>query len=189
MLKKFSDLPNDLAKRDVDSLTFDDLRYMYGIGESLSTGSGRNKEYSYRNSVKTKVGNIKEQHWCRLMEQLIEHSGERWLLDALIQWEKEHNYAKASPADIRKKALQLHSYRMFDNPQWVCFLPFNRRFRPDALEGAHIVWVVNECCSLPGEVTQEQIERGCAGTVCCPHCGRWSRFSICPTPAEEDCNG
>ena len=189
MLKKFSDLPNDLAKRDVDSLTFADLRYMYGIGESLSTGSGRNKEYSYRNSVKTKVGNIEEQHWCRLMEQLIERSNETWLLDALLQWEKEHNYSKASQAELRKSALISHSYRIFDNPQWVCFIPFNKRYRPEVLKSARIVWILNECCSLPGEATQEQIDGEYEGTVHCPHCGCRSKYTICPVPSEEGYGG
>ena len=30
----------------------------------------------------------------------------------------------------------------------------------------------------PGEVTQEQIDGAQKGEVCCPHCGRWSTFSI-----------
>lgn len=110
------------------------------------------------------------------MEQLIEKSGEQWLQDALLQWEKEHNYAKSSAAELREKALELHSARIFDNPEWVCYIPFNKRFRPDVLEQAHIVTVVNECCGLPGEVTQEQIDRAYNKTVACPHCGRWSPF-------------
>ena len=189
MLTQFPLLANSLSEQDLNSLTFADLHYMYGIGESQSTGSGRNKEYSYRHSVKTEVGNIEENHWCKLMEQLIKRSDEKWLLDALIQWGQEHNYARASPSDIRKEALQLHSHRIFDDPQWVCFLPFNRRFRPDALADAHIVRVVNECCGLPGEVTQEQVDRAHGDSISCPHCGRWSSFSICPINTDAKVSG
>ena len=51
---------------------------------------------------------------------------------------------------------------------------------------ALVVTVINECCGKPGEVTQEQIDGACTGTVACPHCGRWSSFSIVePKQAEE----
>lgn len=167
------------------SMSFATLRWKYGTGIDTSTGNGYYKKVSYRHGVMTELGDIEESIWYQLMEQLIEKSGEQWLLDALVQWEKEHNYTRATPATIQKKALQLHSARIFDNPQWVCFLPFNRRFRPDALDGAHIMTVVNQCCGLPGEVTQEQIDRSYDDTIYCPHCGRWSRFSICPASGEE----
>ena len=87
---------------------------------------------------------------------------------------------------VRHKALQLHISRIFDNPRWVNFIPFNREYRPEVLEHASLVTVINECCGKPGEVTQEQIDGACTGTVACPHCGRWSSFSIVePKQAEE----
>ena len=162
---------------DPASISFPNLRWRYGTGVDTSTGKGYYKKISYRFGVMTKLGDIEITVWGRLMEHLIEKSGEQWLLDALIQWEKEHNYVKSSAAKLRESALELHSARIFDNPEWVCYIPFNKRFRPDVLEQAHIVIVVNECCGLPGEVTQEQIDRAAYnGSVCCPHCGRWSPF-------------
>ena len=87
---------------------------------------------------------------------------------------------------MRHKALQLHISRIFDNPRWVNFIPFNREYRPEVLEHANLVTVINECCGKPGEVTQEQIDGACTGTVACPHCGRWSSFSIVePKQAEK----
>ena len=59
---------------------------------------------------------------------------------------------------MRHKALQLHISRIFDNPRWVNFIPFNREYRPEVLEHASLVTVINECCGKPGEVTQEQID-------------------------------
>lgn len=161
------------------SISFLNLRWRYGTGVDTSTGKGIYKKHSYRFGVMTKLGDIELKVWIKLMEQLIEKSGEQWLLEALIQWEKEHNYAKTSAAKLRESALKLHSDRIFDNPEWVCYLPFNRRYRPAALEQAHIVTVANECCGLPGEVTQEQIQKAFNGDICCPHCGRWSKFKIC----------
>ena len=112
------------------------------------------------------------------MEQIAQRDNETWLVDALAVWEAEHNYTRRSPAQIREEALELYSMRIFDQPEWVVYIPFNRRFRPDVLDGAHIVTVINDCCKKPEEVTQEQIDRAYGGTVACPHCGRWSTFSI-----------
>lgn len=169
----------DSASRlDPASISFSNLRWRYGTGVDTSTGKGIYKKHSYRCGVMTKLGDIEIKVWIQLMEQLIEKSGEQWLQDALFQWEKEHNYAKSSAAELKEKVLELHSARIFDNPEWVCYIPFNKRFRPDVLEQAHIVTVVNECCDLPGEVTQEQIDRAYNKTVACPHCGRWSRFEL-----------
>lgn len=163
---------------DSSALTFENLRWSGESGVDTSTGKGAYKKVSYRTGVMTKLGDIEIKVWMQLMEQLIERSGEQWLLDALFQWEKEHSYAKTSAAKLRESALELHSAWIFDNPAWVCYLPFNKQYRPAVLEQAHIVTVVNECCGLPGEVTLEQIDRAFDGGICCPHCGRWSKFAI-----------
>lgn len=169
---------------DPAACTFSNLHWRYGTGVDTSTGKGYYKKISYRYGVMTKLGDIEITVWHQLMEQLIEKSGEQWLLEALIQWEKEHYYAKSSSARLRESALQLHSSRIFDDPEWICFLPFNKRFRPAVYEQANIVTVINECCALPGEVTQEQIARAYGKTICCPHCGRWSKFSILKAESE-----
>ncbi len=121
---------------------------------------------------------MEEHIWCRLVEQIAQRDSEMWLVDALAAWEKAHNYTCISPSEIREEALRLYSVRIFDQPEWVHYIPFNCRFRSGILAGAHIVTVVNDCCKKPGEVTQEQIDRAYGGTVACPHCGRWSTFSI-----------
>lgn len=168
---------DSVSALDPASISFANLRWRYGTGVDISTGQGVYKKHSYRNGVMTELGDIEIKVWFHLAEQLIETSGEQWLLDALIQWEKEHGHTKTSTAELRESALQLHIARIFDCPEWVCYIPFNKRFRPDALAQVQLVTVVNECCGLPGEVTQEQIDRAAYnGSVCCPHCGRWSPF-------------
>lgn len=96
-------------------------------------------------------------------------------------------YAHASKEVVRKEALQLHVARLFDNPLWVHFVPFNRQYRPEVLETAHLVTVVNECCNTPGEVTQEQVDQSANGMIACPCCGRWSPFH-CVEQAENEEN-
>lgn len=100
------------------------------------------------------------------------------LLKQLIQWCSEHNFTGASAAEIRREALQLHTSRIFDNPQWVGYLPFNKRYRPEIWDAANIVFVRMKCCPKPGAVTQEQIDRSYMGQIACPHCGRWNTFTI-----------
>lgn len=165
---------------DIDpaSITFTSLRWHYGTGIAISSGTGIYKKSGYRNGVMTDLGDIKESTWCELAEKLIQDSHEQWLLDALFLWEQEHNYAKKSKAELRVEALYAHIRRIFDDPKWAYFIPFNRRFRPAALEHAHIVTVITDCCGLPGEVTQEQVDHAYGGYIFCPLCGRSSLFKL-----------
>ena len=145
---------------------------------SYSTGSGRDKKHFSRSGAATPIGDIQEDLWYQVAEHIAKREGEEWLVDALTQWDKEHNYMKESPSELRKDALQSYSHSLYDNPRWVDFIPFNRQFRPEVLETARIVTIITDCCKVPGEVTQEQIDGAQKGEVCCPHCGRWSTFSI-----------
>ena len=177
---------NSLSEIDMERLSFEDIRWRYGVFHPTSTGAGLDKQYSAFIGVQSSLGEIEAGLWCRLAESLIQRAGERELLGALIDWENRHNYTRASAQMVRKEALRLHVNRNFDNPCWVSFIPFNREYRPEVLEHASLVTVINECCGKPGEVTQEQIDGACNGTVACPHCGRWSSFSIVePKQAEE----
>lgn len=167
-------------------LPFENLQWKYGVFQSNSSGTGRNKQHSYWIGVHTELGEIEENLWRQLAESVIQKAGEQDLLNALVEWETNRNYTRGSALEIKTKALQLHLSRIFDNPCWVSYIPFNRKYRPEVLENAHIVTVVNECCGKPGEVTQEQIDRGFEGTVACPHCGRWSAFTLYhPEPAVK----
>ena len=158
--------------------TFEDIRWQYGVFRCNSTGAGRNKKYTPWRAVKTKLGEIEECDWCKLVEDVIERENEVPLMNALIQWCNEHNYVSASVSEMRKEALQLHASRIFDNPQWIGFIPFNAKYRPEILNTANIVFVRMTCCPEAGAVTQEQIDRACSGQISCPHCGRWNSFTI-----------
>ena len=168
----------DLRGIDFSKLEFEDLRWKYGTFQSVSTGSGCDKKYSSWSGVKTRIGEIVESVWYQAAEKLIRGKGEQELLGYLTQWCSERNFLKESAGEIRKKALQLHVDRIFDHPRWVDFVPFNRQYRPEILQTAHLVTVVNECCQKPGVVTQEQIDASDNGTVACPCCGRWSQFRV-----------
>ena len=167
-----------LDEIDFSALDFQDLHWWYGVFQCTSTGSGRDIKYGAWIGVKTGLGEIEVKVWCQAAEKLIQQKGKQELLGYLTQWCSERNILKESADRIRKRALQLHVDRIFDNPRWVDFVPFNRRYRPDVLNTAHLVTVVNECCQKPGVVTQEQIDAACEGAIACPCCGRWSHFEV-----------
>lgn len=177
---------NSLSEIDMERLRFEDIRWRYGVFHPTSTGAGRDKQYSAWIGVQTDLGEVERGVWYQAAEFLIQRAGEQRLLEALTDWESRHNYTKDSARTVRQRALRLHISRIFDNPRWISFIPFNREYRPEALEYANLVTVINECCGKPGEVTREQIDGACDGTAACPHCGRWSRFSIVePEQAAE----
>lgn len=163
-----------------DDLTFDNLRYQYGTGRAYTiSGAGRNRVTGYRTGVQTKLGDIEISNWMALMQELIEKSGEQALHAALIEWLSEHNYRKAGKSEIAREAMELHSSRIFDNEEWVDFLPFNRRYRPEVLSGVETVDVFTDCCQQWGTVTRRRLEwdRSVYGKrVSCPVCGRLSEY-------------
>lgn len=179
---------NSLAGLDLTTLTFSDIEWMGGTHISKTTRLGQEKKCTSRAGVQTNIGDIKQSVWCQLAEAIIQREGEQKLLNDLIEWRAQHNYTRDTPAEIRQYALQLHVSRIFDNPQWVDYIPFNRKYRPEALAQAHLVTIINECCRRPGEVTQEQIEASYNGTIACPHCGRWSRFIVPGRRKENPCH-
>ena len=121
---------------------------------------------------------------------MILKSGEQQLQKNLLEWEQEHNYCKSFLKEMEMTALELHMARIFDDPLWVDYIPFNRRYRPEVLESARLVWVQTECCRVPGQITQEQLDQsaGNALGITCPICGRCSPFQVC-TPKEVSGNG
>ncbi len=175
---------NSVSEIHADQLTFGSLQWLHGVFHPISYGAGRDKKHSCWRGVQTRLGELEEKLWYQLVESLIQKAGEQALLDALIEWESNHNYTRDSPQEVRKEALRLHTARLFDDPRWIHFVPFNRKYRPEALEAAHLVTVVSECCHTPGEVTQEQIDHAANGMVACPCCGKWSPFR-CVEQAEN----
>ena len=62
---------------------------MYGTGVSESDGFGRHKKRSLRKEVQTQVGDIREDLWYQLAEQVIGLHGEARLLEVLEVWMPE----------------------------------------------------------------------------------------------------
>lgn len=163
---------------DLATLKMSDIHWDFGTGQALSFGAGRNKTYSYRTGVATPIGDIELSVWCALAERLIARDGELQLLANLIAWESRNNYLQLSQKALRQEALQSHIARIFDNPLWMDYIPFNYQYRPEVLQTAHIVTIVSHCCNKPGLVTQERLDAFCNGSILCPHCGCSSAYHV-----------
>ena len=165
--------------------TFEDLSCHYGTGHAvLSSSEGRSKVCGYRHGIMCAMGDIELSDWQRMMKELISRSGEDGLHHQLALWEKEHSYLQCGEAEFEQDILELHSSRIFDNPEWVYFVPFNQKYRPDALIGVPLVTVCTECCGTPFLTTQALIDRDGKEQTYCGICGRWSPYQILSADPE-----
>ncbi len=171
-----------LIQKPIEELEFSDLRVRYGTGRSIFvSGSGRDKKYRYRYGVMTNLGDLEISEWKSLMKALIEYHGEQELQEQIRQWSQER-YPRAHRNDgIEQEALELHAARIFDNPVWVDYIPFNRRYRPEVLKTAQLIWIEPSCCQKPGQITKEQLDKAVQmeHRIFCPHCGRCVDYRIC----------
>ena len=149
------------------ALTFAALRVHYYTGRScLISGEGRNKVFGYRHGVMTDIGDLPEAEWTRLAKQLIRQSGEQELYQQLFAWEREQSHWEQSPSQFELDVLSLHMARLPDNPAWCDFIPFNRKYRPEVLCNAEILWDKCSGCGKPHEMTGTQFKN--IRDTCCP---------------------
>ena len=67
--------------KTLSEATFEDIRWQYGVFRCNSTGAGRDKKYTPWRAVKTKLGEIEECDWCKLVEAVIGFSGDTSTVD------------------------------------------------------------------------------------------------------------
>lgn len=119
----------------VADLSFSDLRVHFFTGVSVRRlGDQHSKSSSYRNGVMTGIGDLAFPVWETLVRDLIHRSGEDELLNSLIAWLEATPWLRTK-RDKELYALELHAGRIFDNPDWVDYVAFNRKYRPDKLQG------------------------------------------------------
>ena len=108
----------------VSDLSFSDLSVHYFTGVAVRRlGDQHSKSSGYRNGVMTGLGDLEYPVWETLIRDLIHRSGEDELLNLRTKRE------------VELYALELHAARIFDNPDWVDYAAFNRKYRPDKLQG------------------------------------------------------
>ena len=132
---------HDISAFDLSTLHLNDIRWLVGTGQRMSTRQGKKQKTAYRRGVLTPIGDVRLDVWYELTEAIIRRDGEQPLLNSLVEWLSAHNYAEEAPTQIHYHALELHSSRLFDRPQWVDYIPFNRLYSASSAEWAAL-WLL-----------------------------------------------
>ena len=175
---------------DAEKLTCEDLRVHYGTGRGVHiSGTGKNRIIKYYAGFQTNIGDIEVSMWEDLMRSLVTRLREDALQDQLRQWVQENCAWIHTSAEIEREALQLHAMRIFDDPAWCGYIDFNRRYRPEVLEKADLLWVKRKCCGLTRLMTRKQFERKkslTGGEEYCNDCGDYTSLDLTDPPEEND---
>ena len=101
-----------------ESATFQDLRYLHGTGRSKpSFGAYGRKHSDYRLGAQTEIGDIR-------------NSGEEALYQALLAWVEADTPWLHTKRERELYALELHSARIFELPEWVAKQEFEENYMP-----------------------------------------------------------
>lgn len=170
----------------MNDLTFEDLRVHFGTGRAYTvSGKGRDRVLGYRSGKRCNLGDIEDSDWMKMVKDLIAHKGEQELHQQLLTHLKEHNCFGSTKAELESEALELHAARIFDNPLWVDFLPFNNRFRPEVMRTTKMVSVMPDCCKKVGLMTEARYQSNQKENYC-PHCGRWTKISLADNKEKQE---
>ena len=117
-------------------LTYEDIRLMYHTGKFIRNfGSQDKKAGEYRSGVMTKIGDIEESGWVRYAEELIRRNNDEAFFKQLKSWYRETAAWLRDEKELHRYSLECFVARIFDNPQWVDYVAFNRLYRPEIVEG------------------------------------------------------
>lgn len=117
-------------------LTYEDIRLMYHTGKFVRNyGSQDKKAGTYRCGVMTKIGDIEENEWVLYAEELIRRNNDEVLFQQLKSWYRETTPWLRNEKELHRYSLECFVARIFDNPKWVDYVAFNKRHRPEILDG------------------------------------------------------
>lgn len=115
-------------------ITFDCIRKMYGTGRSFTTVNSQGEKKShYRNGCMTAIGDIEESVWKQMVRQLIIRENETELFRNLKSWLKDSKMMFRDANELEDYALELYAARIFDCHEWVGYVDFNTKYRPEIL--------------------------------------------------------
>lgn len=119
--------------------TLDDIRFLTNSGRGQRDGTDRRDgkpKYKYRNGIITPVGDIEVSLWREKALKLVAAEGNFPLFENLRAWYKETAAWLHSREELQQYTLECFSNRIYDNPQWVDYITFNQKYRPNILLGS-----------------------------------------------------
>ena len=170
-------------KEPIEHLSFSDLKVLYFTGRSiLISDTGQGKRYQYRTGCMTVLGDLEISEWREMITELIAYHKEQELQKQLYEWCAEYK------SEITDYALECHAARLFDDPHWVDFIPFNQKYRPGILETAELTLAKTACCGTVHQLTVPQYQRIRNQEFFCRTCSTWT--TLIPTKQNsrrKDC--
>ena len=128
---------DNINQVNLQELTYARLNMRYGTGRGWTEKRNGEKRDIYRHGVATELGDIEVSLWQRLVQLLIEKESEMELFLQLKQWLGERCvWCQTDKEELLHYTLKLFAARMFDNPEWVDYIQFNRRYRPEKIKEA-----------------------------------------------------
>lgn len=177
-----------LEQLDLASLTAADLKTHIFTGRAIDIGIGRYRRKLYRFGVQTDIGDIEISVWVEAAEHIVEREGLKEELEHLRPF--AHYTPNAGPFT------KLHEYvrhldmclsAFYRNPAWVGFMPYNRQYHPELLEGVPMAQIIPKCCGELCEIPRAQISAD-LNVAPCPICGRWSSFRYAEADGQNQIN-
>lgn len=162
-------------KKAIANLGFSDLKVRYFTGRSiLISDTGQGKRYQYRNGCMTALGDLEISEWREMITELIAYRSEQELQQQLYEWCAEHTPWLHGKSEITDYALECHAARLFDDPLWTDYIPFNRKYRPNVLDSAELIWAKTACCGTAQQFTVPQYRKICGQSFFCRTCNEWT---------------
>lgn len=119
---------------DTAEITFDSIRKMYGTGRSFTTVNSQGEKKShYRNGCMTAIGDVEESVWKQAVRKLIIRENETALFRNLKCWLRDSKMIFRDENELEDYTLNLHAARIFDRTEWVGYVDFNTKYRPEIL--------------------------------------------------------
>ena len=126
---------DNINQVNLSDLTYACLNMRYGTGRGRTEKRNGEKRNIYRHGVATELGDIEISLWQRLVLMLIERESETELFLQLKQWISERCvWCKTDKNELQNYTLKLFAARIFDDPEWVDYIQFNRRYRPEKIK-------------------------------------------------------
>ena len=147
-------LIDSISGIDLTAVQPEQLCRKHGTFRCNSTGSGRDKKYSYRHGASTPIG---EQEVAQILPYV--------------------SFASDTSAENRISAINAVFSGLYKDTLWVSFVEYNRNYHPELLTDAELVEVIPLCCNRPGQITADRLYYDrYSQTIPCPYCGRFSPF-------------
>lgn len=167
-------LIDSISDIDLTAVQPEQLCRKHGTFRCNSTGSGRDKKYSYRHGASTPIGDIEDSVWKTAAEAVVKRDG---LEQEVAQILPYVSFASDTSAENRISAINAVFSGLYKDTLWVSFVEYNRNYHPELLTDAELVEVIPLCCNRPGQITADRLYYDrYSQTIPCPYCGRFSPF-------------